>query len=214
MIKSKLYLNQFRDQNSEIKEFFDQTFKYFQKEIFLLRSTIFSENKSHTVFALIERAWVGVLNNAIIKAFPDDSVTLQEFGVYGADQKLIGRCDLLVRWTNKKEEEIYLLFEAKCFEERRELELYDDCENYYSKIMAQAMKYYEPEKEYYKDKNVYLITISFGWLRKPAVLNKAIAYFDFKDRTDFSTDFCYLYYEGSEGVWVYGKIYKPDISIL
>jgi hypothetical protein len=210
MIKSEIFFRKETQQNYELKEFFDKTFKYFHKEIFLLRSTIFSEKKQYKVFALIERAWVGVLNNAIIKAFPDDSVTLQEYGVYGNDEKLHGRSDLLVRWTNKKEEEFYLLFEAKCYEEVKEKELYIDTESYFKPIIDQAQKYYDVEKEYYSDKKAYLVVISFGWIRKEGMIEKAKEYFHMDNKEDSYTDFCYLYYEGKEGMWVYGKICLPE----
>jgi len=207
MIKSEIY---FKQENHELKEFFDKTLKYFHKEIFLLHSTIFNEKKRHKVFALIERAWVGVLNNAIIKAFPEDSVTLQEFGVYGEDGKLFGRSDLLVRWTNKNEEEIYLLFEAKCYEELKESELLIDFHHYFEPILRQAKEYYEAEKEFYRNKKVYLIPISFGWIRKKGMIETAKKYFEKIDKVDTTTDFCRLYYEGDEGMWVYGLISQAD----
>lgn len=79
-----------------LQDFFDKTFHFMGKGINALSETIFNGKTSHSVFALIERAWVGVLNNAIIRAFPKDAITLQEFAVYDKEIKIIGRSDMLV----------------------------------------------------------------------------------------------------------------------
>jgi hypothetical protein len=88
MIESIDYTN---IKECELQEFFDKTFQYFGKEINSLARTVFNQKETHNVFALIERAWVGTLNNAIIRAFPEDAVTLQEFAVYDKNKKIVGR---------------------------------------------------------------------------------------------------------------------------
>ena len=62
------------------------------------------------VFTLIERSYVGLFNNAVIRSFPLDA-TLQEFSVHLGGRKYI-RCDYLVKhWDGKNS--IDILFEAK-----------------------------------------------------------------------------------------------------
>ena len=49
------------------------------------------------IFSSIERTWVGIFNNALIKS--DDSVTtLQEFAVW-SNVRQEGRCDMLFEWN-------------------------------------------------------------------------------------------------------------------
>lgn len=207
MIEKLDFLNKERMKSFGIEEFLEQTFKQFQDELILLRKTIYNYKDHHFVFALNERAWVGVFNNAIIKAFPDSSVTLQEYCVYDP-QKAVGRADLLVHWMNNSNDEFYLLFEAKRYVESDMTSVLVEDEEYFKLIKSQGHKYFEAETEYYKNKIVYIIPISFGCIRNSAILEKAKTYFDpTQVITERVTDFCTLYFDGDFGVWVYGKVY-------
>jgi hypothetical protein len=184
--------------------FFERTFNSFHEELQLLRNTMYKSEQSKDIFALNERTWVGILNNAILKAFPNDEVsTLQEFGVYHDENKNhIGRADYLVCWEDK-----YLLFEAKQYEETSIAKNANKLEMkaMYEREKGQAEKYYNAEKIYYGEKKVYIIPIYFGWMRKEGLVQRGK---DYKIDDD-ETDFCALYYESNNGVWVYGKVYGP-----
>lgn len=205
MIESLNYTN---IKECELQHFFDKTFFYFEKEINSLSKTIFIQKETHNVFALIERAWVGTLNNAIIRAFPEDAVTLQEFAVYDNNKKIVGRSDLLVHWTDRKKKEFYLLFEAKCHEELNGSTFFSNNEKNID-VINQAGRYYDAEAKYYNGKNVYLISIVFAWLRKNKILDKAKEYMNLIKSEEAPVHFCRLYHEKHEGMWVYGNIYKP-----
>ncbi|MEI6880569.1 MAG: hypothetical protein WCK82_04520 [Bacteroidota bacterium] len=186
--------------------FFERTFNSFHEELQLLRNTMYKSEQSKDIFALNERTWVGILNNAILKAFPNDEVsTLQEFGVYHNENKNhIGRADYLVCWEDK-----YLLFEAKQYEELSTKKLIQKVnDKSYDKEFEQAMNYYKAESIYYKGKTVYIIPIYFGWMREKIKYNLIDEAKKYKIESDDETDFCALYYEGNNGVWVYGKVYN------
>lgn len=188
--------------------FFKKTLDCLRDELQRLRTTIYNYNQHEYIFALNERAWVGAFNNAILRAFPDSSVTLQEFGVYNKSS-FVGRADFLVYWKGNDGKPLYLLFEAKQYEELSKAEMLDDTADYMNTIRTQGQKYFdaEIETEYYKDKKVFIIPIAFGWIRKPSYLTEAKKYFEQSDKKDNSTDFCSLYFEGENGAWVYGKVY-------
>jgi hypothetical protein len=187
----------------DLSEFFKKTLNTLHSELRLLRNTMYKTYEAEHLFALNERTWVGILNNAILKAFPNDEVsTLQEFGVYHEENKNhIGRADYLVCWEDK-----YLLFEAKQYEETSIATNANKVEMkaMYEREKGQAEKYYNAEKIYYGDKKVYIIPIYFGWMRKEGLVQMGK---DYKIDDD-ETDFCALYYEGNNGVWVYGKVYN------
>ncbi|MBN8835599.1 MAG: hypothetical protein BGO53_02225 [Sphingobacteriales bacterium 39-19] len=206
MIECKDYIHSVRCDTFGITEFIENTFIQFKKELIRLRGTIYNYKEHHYVFALNERAWVGVLNNAIIKAYPNTAVTLQEYGVY-SPSNFVGRADFLVHWVDKNGKEFHLLFEAKQYEELGFATMLDDTEEYLNSIKVQGQKYFDAETIYYKDKTVYVIPIAFGWIRKQGFLSEAKKYFEEGEKKDKATDFCSLFFEGEIGVWVYGKIY-------
>ena len=124
-IQQQHYLNKESLALKELDFFFEVVFKRLGQELNLMRESIFDNYVCHPtvyedVFGLNEQAWVGVLNNAIVKAFSDSADTLQEFTVYNTvnNEKseirtFHGRADLLVLWKNSKGVKVYLLFEAK-----------------------------------------------------------------------------------------------------
>src|SRR5688572_10509304 len=82
-------------------EFLRKVFHSLGNEIQLVINTFYQYDPkpkynalgSDDVFTVIERTWLGLFNNAIIRAFPK-SVTMQEFNVWD-ERKAIGRCDFL-----------------------------------------------------------------------------------------------------------------------
>jgi hypothetical protein len=209
MIKCEPYIHSQRTTELGLKGFIENTFNCFYIELSRLRDTLYNYEEHHFIFALNERTWIGILNNAIIKAYPN-SVTLQEYGVH-SPTKFVGRADLLVQWNHPNGKIYYLIFEAKQYKEQSFNTLLKDDEEYLKSIKDQGQKYFDAETTYYKDKNVYVIPIVFGWIPNKMFLDKAKQYFAVKDG-DKASDFCYLYHEGDSGVWVYGKIYETKID--
>ncbi|MCU0460530.1 MAG: hypothetical protein MUF36_00735 [Bacteroidales bacterium] len=209
MIKMLPYIGKDLPQGYNIEKFLKRTFEFFlTDEIERLSSTFFSKYRPENVFALNERAWVGVLNNAILKAFPENSWTLQEFSIYNSENAHKGRADLLVLWEYNGLK-YNLLFEAKHQGKATIKHLFEDTGSSFEKIKEQAMGYYMEEIRYYNYKT-FIVPIGFEWIRKPEVLSKAKKYFK---QPDESTDFCYLYHDNNNGMWVYGKIYPMPYSI-
>lgn len=63
----------------------------------------FPEDESKAIdnlFKIIERTWLGIFNNALIRTNPEIT-TLQEFAAYN-DNGLYGRCDLLFRYADRE----------------------------------------------------------------------------------------------------------------
>ena len=209
MIYSEPFIHAVRPDQFGIKEFLEKTFEQFNKELARLRETIYGYDydKPQYIFALNERTWLGVFNNAIIKAFPD-ATTLQEYGVY-KEKEYVGRADFLVYWTDKNGKKFYLLFEAKQHPELSAKNLLIESEYDFDVVREQGMKYIKAEKNYYENKeNVYVIPLFFGWMQGAEMIKMANEYFkpDYKKENVLS-DFCYLYSEDNNGAWVYGKVY-------
>ena len=211
-IETENYIHPKRPAKFGIEGFLENTFIQFKKELERLRQTIYDYEEYKDIFDLDERTWIGIFNTAIIKAFPNTSITLQEYGVY-CTKNFVGRADLLVHWKDNKGRCFYLLFEAKKYKEKSIENLYDDSESDFITVLEQGIKYYEADLKYYKGKKVYVIPILFGRLsedkkKRTGIINKAREYFEPAfNKEDYPTDFCSLYYEEENGVWVYGKIY-------
>lgn len=168
----------------------------------------YSKNEKE-VFNCIERQWVGIFNNAVIKSYKFDEVTtLQEYSVPLAE-KQYGRADYLVRLDN-----IDMLFEAKMYEEKGTVCSDEVMEADYLRVLQQAAKYLKfNERGSYKEE-LYLVAIYFGWIRNEEVLEKVKLVMDAGKSATDKTDFCTLFCNESSGVWVYGRVVKPDDSIL
>lgn len=157
------------------------------------------------LFSVIERTWVGIFNNALVRN--SDIAVMQEFSVW-SDEKNIGRCDLLFRF-NDGNEEIDIVAEAKCYEFFNNWDKFNNAE-FYKRILDQAYRYYKEERNYY-EKKVKLMAIVFEWIRNNDRLEAAKKLMDeFQHRNDPETDFLSLYYGNSRGVFVYGKILSVD----
>jgi hypothetical protein len=204
MIKSKHYTNQEKLIELGISEFFKHVFYYFERELISFSSNLY-KNEMEFIYEHNERTWLGILNNAICKAFPDSSTTLQEFNVYEGNE-FRGRADLLVYWKNLANKEYYFLIEAKQYVEDNIDEMNKEPHAYYKQVIDQGLKYFLAEREYYKEKHVFLIPLSFGRITDKENLKKAFDYFSNEFKNDKYTDFCSLYYNDGNGVWVYGAI--------
>lgn len=95
------------------------------------------EIAADNIFRIIERTWVGVLNNALIRVDPEIT-TLQEHSVW-SDEKNIGRCDLLFRHCyNGKKDDFFT--EAKVWEFTNNWGIPTQTD-FYNKILCQAYNY-------------------------------------------------------------------------
>ena len=220
------YLNKESLANKELDFFFEVVLKRLGQELERLRETIFyyedefgNERKPtvyEEIFGLNEQAWVGVLNNAIVRAFSDTANTLQEFTVYNNEQSVEsdirsfnGRADLLVQWKNSKGEEVYLLFEAKQYKESDETKIKEDATSYINEIMEQGKGYIDADKKYFdKKENLFIVPIVFAWIPEENLLKIADDYM--KPSNDKKEDFCSLYSEYNTGAWVYGSVYPSN----
>jgi hypothetical protein len=220
-IKHQHYLNKNKLASNELDFFFEVVLKRLGRELERLTDNIFNyEDESdkerkptvyEDIFGLNEQAWVGLLNNAIIRSFLEAD-TLLEFTVYNGT-KFHGRADLLVHWKNSQGESIYLLFEAKQFTDNTKGD-YNDAlnktkdENYYDDIKNQAKNYIEADKNYFSKKIIVIIPIIFGWIKDSSTLENAKKYM--KKNKDKTEDFCSLYFEEGRGAWVYGSVEYPE----
>lgn len=191
--------------------FFKKTFEQLLIELQRLRETLYNYEDHRYLFELNETSWVGLLNTAIVKAFPESANCLLEFTVY-EDDSMFGRGDLLVSWRNPKCEELYILFEAKQYFENKLENMLGESKDYLDDIKEQAHKYFKAETKYYKGKKVFIVPIAFGSIRDQQCLDEAKRYFGLTDKVDTSSDFCSLYYEGSNGVWAYGYAHQESVK--
>jgi hypothetical protein len=220
-IKHHQYLNKEKLASYELDFFVEVTLKRLGQELERMRKTIFYyKDKSgkkrkptvyEDIFGLNEQAWVGALNNAIIRSFPEAD-TLLEFTVYNGT-KFHGRADLLVHWKNTQGESIYMLFEAKQFTDNTKGD-YNDAlnktkdENYHDDIKNQAKKYIKADEDYFSKKTIVIIPIIFGWIKDSSTLKNAKKYMKSIDAK--KEHFCSLYFEGQRGAWVYGSVEYQD----
>jgi len=195
---------------SEIQNFLRKTLDAFGAELNHLGNTIYQypngmkgideQESINDVFALIERSYFGIFNNAVIRTFPKDAV-LQEFSVYGKQHKHVGRADYLVSHYLNKSKSVNLLFEGKAT-----LATWKDdkkvTKKYLNNIYEKALIYYDAEKDYYTNET-YLIVIVFEWIRKTDLL-EAILNETYVD--DDATDYYFIYHTKVAGLMVYGTV--------
>ena len=191
-----------------VNDFFEKVFNQFSIELDLLSETIYKDNGEGSVFALIEPAWIGVLNNAVIRAFPEIA-TLQEFGVYDKNIHRVGYADFLVDWKDKSGNYTHFLFEAKQHEVQNFENRLHFIDEFLNEIYVQAQNYISCTPNLIDQKNVYIITIVFAWIRKENVMKAALEYMK-NPNNSHNGDFHSLYYQGNHGVWIYGKVHRVD----
>jgi hypothetical protein len=193
---------------SSFISFLTKTLKNFRDEMNCISQAFYQykvPNQEHfgvdNLFASIERTWVGMFNNALVRN--SDIAVLQEFAVWNSERN-IGRCDLLFRF-NEENEDVDIVTEAKCYEFFNNWNMRKDT-GFYKRILDQAYKYYIEEKIYY-EKDVKLMAIVFEWIRNSEYLQIAKNIMTgWEYNNDPETDFLTLYYGNTRGVFVYGKI--------
>ena len=179
--------------------------KKFGEELDMLCRQMY-KGKEADMFSLIERTYIGLLNNAIVRFYGEKVTTLQEFSVW-KDKKLVGRADLLVRIkfdTNI----VYFLFEGKQREFDGKEYLNNELESFFGGFENQARKYYDAEQDDY-DEQVFIVPIVFEWIRTKKKLSQVLNWE--KDEDDGHTDFYSVFHSNFEGddnsgLMVYGKV--------
>lgn len=159
------------------------------------------------IFSSIERTWVGLFNNALIKA-DLDVTSLQEFAVWSSERQE-GRCDLLFEWNNN-----HFIVEAKSAEFNPNWRLFIREDNF-PFIIDQAKRYYTAEKDYYK-KDTFLVALVFEWVRE-SNLQKANELIKKWKEVEISisainTHFASFFQGDHRGALIYGKIETPSVT--
>ena len=203
------YLSQ-RLSNAEQSTFFTNVLKQFQKELELLCTEMY-KGKESDVFSLIERSYIGLWNNAIVKLYSNGATTLQEFSVWNSKNKVVGRADLLVK-LKLEVGGVYFLFEGKQREFDGKKYSDEEIEAFFRVFEQQAIKYYDAEKDSYEEK-VYIVPLVFEWIRNQHRLKQVLNFPENVD--DGQTDFYMVIHSGpdksdSSGLMVYGKVMDPE----
>lgn len=183
--------------NEDLQSFFSKVFNEFIKELNRINVNFdYSKDKMYSVFDQVEMTWVGIFNNAIIKAFPNEATTLLEYAVYDENESK-GRADLWVRWGD-----IDLLFEAKRdFAISSPTKLYEPADY---KIVIKQLEKYTSDKVSFKEK-LFLVPLFFGRLHKEIITEAKELY---KNDSDV---FCVFFenQDNDDAAWVYGKVHAP-----
>ena len=200
-IQKEIYLNESKLQHIGCYEFFQLIMDGLHEELQHLSNTFFAhENPPKYVFALNEATWVGLLNNVIIRVFGNQAYSLQEMGIY-QHGKYFGRADYIVHWRGSEGSgPICFLFEAKQYEETSIKKMQEDVSLYLNSIHTQGQGYYIANREYYRDVQVFIVSIAFGWMRNKELIKEANNYQGFQYQNDESVDFCSLYCTQEDGV--------------
>lgn len=160
------------------------------------------------LFRIIERSWVGIFNNALLKV--DSSITtLQEFSVWDTERS-IGRCDLLFAFE-KDGRRADFIAEAKLSEFKANWKK-EGVKGFYLSRLKQAFDYFEPEKKYYESykSDVWLMVIIVEWMREKMVPVADSIMQSWKEDDDPECDFLTFYDGGSSGAFLYGKVMRPS----
>ncbi len=202
----KVHINE--DVNGAMRTFLGTLLTGIKEEIDIVSNAFYNYDDQpnalkgvDNLFAIIERTWMGIFNNAIVRKFPDVA-TLQEFNVWNSERNT-GRCDFL--FCMKDDDGYFdIVTEAKMREFKNDWKQVER-ERDFEKIISQAYAYYKEEEIYYK-KPVKLMALVFEWVREERI-EAAKGIMDNIDREiakDF--DFLSLYYGDRRGVFIYGKI--------
>lgn len=189
-----------------LKKFFEKTLLAFSTELQLLADQWYNysedgKNGVDEVFALIERSYVGLFNNAVVKSFPQDSV-LQEFSVHLGGRNYV-RGDYLVKhWEG--DHSLSILFEAKQRQHDGRKYSMSETKAFLDPFIKQGKKYYKAEPQYYRD-DTYISSLVFEWVRYPEHLKNVLSW---SDEDDEITDFYCLYHTERSGLMVYGNLEK------
>lgn len=183
--------------------------KKFSEELDMLCRQMY-KGKEADLFSLIERTYIGLLNNAIVRHYGNRATTLQEFSVW-ENQKIVGRADLLVKIRFDKSS-AYFLFEGKQREFDGKEYVSNELKTFFDAFENQARKYYDAEKDDY-DEQVYIVPIVFEWIRTQKKLTQVLDWE--RDKDDDHTDFYMVLHsncegENNSGLMVYGKVVKAN----
>jgi hypothetical protein len=211
--KTETFVSHLRIKNPIVSNFFFKVLDGFHQELLLLCNHWYNYELSidktagyNDVFGLIERTYVGIFNNSVVKNFPDDAV-LQEFSVHLGGKKYV-RADYLVKHIEPNGY-VNILFEAK----QRQFDGKDynkeQTSSYLDPFMEQAKKYVSSEKTYYKGET-YLSTLVFEWVRLEKHVNQVK---NWSNEDDGITDFYCFYHSDNAGLMVYGTIKAEDILL-
>ncbi len=205
MIQSgKIFISD-RIKNPGLQDFFHKTLEGFQNELQHLADMWYNfpfkgipgENE---VFALIERSFVGLFNNSVVRNFPIDAV-LQEYSIDCGNKKY-KRADYLVKHFYRGEE-LNILFEAKqrAYDGKSYSE--NEIKEFLKPFIEQAKSYYEVEKQYIKGQT-WVASLVFEWVRYPELVEKVHKYDEEED--DGVTDFYCFFHTEQSGLMVYGNL--------
>jgi hypothetical protein len=161
------------------------------------------------LFRIIERTWVGILNNSLLLENPSIT-TLQEFSVWSSERN-IGRCDLLFRYEHEGQKSDFVT-EAKLYEFTDNWKN-DTAKGFYLGILNRAYDYYSTEKKYYDtyESDIWLMAFVAEWIRGKERLTRAETIMsEWNENTDSETDFLTLYQGELSGAFVYGKLMKAS----
>ena len=196
----KIFISK-RTKSYLLDDFFEKILLRLKDEFQLLADNwyCYSENGvkgTEEVFALIERSYVGLFNNALVKCFPNDSV-LQEYSVRMENGSYV-RGDYLVRHGESN-----ILFEAKQRQFDGRKYTVADSIKFLKPFIRQGFKYYNAEKNYYRG-TTFISSLVFEWVRHPHHLDLVRKWDEEED--DGITDFYCLYRTELAGLMVYGNL--------
>lgn len=184
-----------------VESFFSKILEQFGAELNLLANEMYQypnglkgkygKDSENDVFDLIERTYVGLFNNAIIRSFPE-LATLQEFPVYNEGDAQ-GRADLLVV-KNSAQGTVNLLFEAKCSRLADRDYTRKETLQYYNMMIKQGKEYFKAESDYYRGKT-FIVALAFDILGKE--LTQKFLKEKYKDKI---TDYYYIYHTNDSGL--------------
>lgn len=201
----KIFISK-RIEDASLRNFFEQTLTQFHDELQMLADQWYGydeDGKAGTdeVFALIERSYVGLFNNAVIKSFPKDSV-LQEYSVHLGGRKYIFGDYLVKHWEGERS--INLLFEAKQRQFNGKAYSKEATELFLNPFIEQGQRYYMAEEKYYNE-CTYISSLVFEWVRKVKHLKPVL---EWNNDEDGVTDFYRFYHSDTAGLMVYGNLKK------
>jgi len=205
-IELKEFINKVPD---EIKETICKIITDFKSELQLY----YDKTKDKELFQFNEQAFVGLLNNAIVRNDSDNNITtIQEYCVKERKTGKTGRVDLLMYNSEKN---ICIIFEAKHYYTNEQKDnswsKIETC-RHLNEVIKQAERYYENDRtsnndnDFYKDKTVYLCAIVFDSLTEINSVEDYLKQDDFKDLTNY---YSYTLYEENglnEVLNIYGMV--------
>lgn len=188
--------------NSKAGPLFEYLFPALEDEMRIVSKRFYQYEGNHPeddLFHLIERSWVGILNNALVRG-GKDVVTLQEFTVWDSKGKSAGRCDLLFSWGD-----LDVMVEAKSAEFKPK-SWRKPSKGFYNKTFSKLSDVYFGSEAQYYNRTTFGIVLYFEWIRETGdLLNQAEQVMNVWDPlTDPDTHFLALYKGHRRGLFVYG----------